>query len=171
MPRRFVHDVDLTVPAEVIYRDFTNLDYWEGLVDFYRENSTTTEIAHFSSDENGTDISFAHKLSSADLPAAARSVVKGMFVVTRIQHFDPFDHITNQALGRYEADVPTVPVEISGEYVLAETATGSRMRLQASCGVRVPIIGGGIETLLVSGLRTLFSKEGEFTADWIASHH
>jgi hypothetical protein len=34
----------------------------------------------------------------------------------------------------------------------------------------VPLIGGQIEGLLVNGLRTLFAKEGEFTADWIDSH-
>jgi hypothetical protein len=34
----------------------------------------------------------------------------------------------------------------------------------------VPIIGGQIEQLLTNGLRILFAKEGEFTADWIDSH-
>jgi len=44
------------------------------------------------------------------------------------------------------------------------------MRLETLCTARVPIIGGQIEQLLANGLRTLFSKEGEFTADWISRH-
>jgi hypothetical protein len=44
------------------------------------------------------------------------------------------------------------------------------MSLDTLCTARVPIIGGQIEQLLVNGLRMLFTKEGEFTADWIGSH-
>lgn len=169
MPRRMAFDVDVVVPAAVMYSYFTTEKYWEDLVGFYRENKTRTEIAHFSSDDTGTDISFAHILSAADLPAIARPVLPGTFTITREQHFEPFDEAANQALGRYRAEVPA-PVDVTGDYVLADTEHGSRMRLETACRARVPIIGGQIEGLLVNGLKTLFSREGEFTADWVAAH-
>ena len=67
--------------------------------------------------------------------------------------------------------MPVAPVDIRGEYLLADTETGSRMRLQTECTVRAPLIGGQIEQLVLGGLQTLFANEGEFTADWIAGHH
>ena len=42
--------------------------------------------------------------------------------------------------------------------------------METVCRARVPIIGGQIEQLLMNGLQTLFSREGEFTADWVARH-
>lgn len=169
MSRRMVYDVDVVVPAAEMYRNFTGIGYWEDLVEHYRENAARTEITHFSSDDTGTDVVFSHILSAADLPAIARPVLPGTFVITREQHFEPFHADTNQARGRYRAEIPA-PVEVSGDYALVDTEAGSRMRLETVCRARIPIIGGQIEQLLVGGLKTLFSREGEFTADWIARH-
>ena len=185
MPKKLVYDVDVDVPAGVMYRHFTTIGYWEDLVEHYRANNTRTEIAHFRSDENGTDIAFAHIISGADLPALARPVFPGTFVVTREQHFDPFVEQTNRADGRYRAIVPHVPVDVEGDYTISDRAladrgaadrgaadpgTGSRMRLQTRCTARVPLIGGQIEGMILGGLKGLFAGEGEFTADWIAAH-
>ena len=170
MPRSMVYDVDVAVPAAVMYRNFTGIDYWQDLVAFYRDNGARTEIAHFATDASGTDVSFSHIMSAQDLPSIARSVVPASFAVTRVQHFDPFSAATNRATGHYRAEVPVAPVEVTGDYVLADTATGSQMRLETRCHARVPIIGGQIERLLTNGLRMMFASEGEFTADWIDSH-
>lgn len=170
MPRRTVFDIDVGVGSDVFYRDFTTIDYWQDLVAHYRSNSFRTEIAHFGSDETGTDVVFTHIMSAEDLPAIARAGVPATFIVRREQHFDPFDHVGRRAAGHFRAEVP-VPVDISGHYVLADTDGGSRMRLEARCTVRVPVIGGQIEQLVLTGLRGLFAREGEFTADWVAGHH
>lgn len=170
MPRNMIFDIDVEIPAAEMYRLFTTVDYWQDLVTFYRENAARTEIAHFSSDETGTDVSFTHIMSGDDLPAIARPVVPGTFIVTREQHFEPFHLATNQASGRYRAHIPA-PVELTGEYVLADTDGGSRMRLETVCQVRVPLIGGQIEQLVMGGLKMLFTEEGRFTTDWVAGHH
>lgn len=170
MPRSMVFDIDVGVPAATMYGLFTKVDYWQDLVGFYLSHSARTEIAHFSSDETGTDVSFTHILSADDLPAIARPVVPGTFVVTREQHFEPFDAPTNRALGSYRAHIPA-PVELTGDYTLADTERGSRMRLESTCRVKVPLIGGQIEQLVMGGLKLLLAEEGEFTADWIAGHH
>lgn len=171
MTKRMAFDVDVGVPAAVMYRDFTTIKYWEDLVVRYREEAAHTEIAHFSSDDSGTRVAFAHILTATDLPAIVRPVLPGTFVVTREQHFDPFDEVGGLATGHYRATVPHVPVDIQGDYTLTDTATGSRMRLETRCSARVPLIGGQIEGLLIGGLKGLFANEGEFTAMWIAAHH
>jgi len=170
MPRSMVYNVDVDVPAAVMYRNFTAIDYWQDLVSFYEQNAARTEIAHFSTDDTGTDVSFSHILSAQDLPPIARPVLPGTFVITREQHFEPFHEATNRAFGRYCAQIPTVPVEVTGTYILQDTEYGSQMSLDTLCTARVPIIGGQIEQLLANGLRTLFAREGEFTTDWIGSH-
>lgn len=169
MPRSMVFDIDVEVPAARMYSLFTKVDYWQDLVSFYLSHSARTEIAHFSSDESGTDVSFAHIMTAADLPPIARPVLPGTFTVTREQHFEPFDTLTNQALGRYRAHIPA-PVELTGVYTLSDTEHGSRMRLESTCRVKAPLIGGQIEQFVMGGLKLLFAEEGEFTADWVAGN-
>lgn len=165
-----VFDIDVDVAAADMYRDFTTISYWEDLVVFYREHmGSRTEIAHFSTDADGTDVSFSHILSAKDFPAIVGKVVPGTFVVTREQHFEPFDAGANQVTGRYRALVPA-PVEVTGDYLLHDTDRGSRMRLQSTCRARVPLLGGQIEQLMVSGLKVLFTEEGKFTAEWLNRH-
>ncbi len=169
MPRQMVYDVDVEIPAAAMYRNITAIDYWQDLVDFYRDDAVRAEIAHFSSDSSGTDIAFAHTLSPDSLPAVARGVLPETLAVTREQHFEPFTEATNEARGRYRARIPA-PAEVSGDYLLRDVEQGSRMTLTTVCHVWVPIIGGQIELLLANGLKTLFAKEGEFTADWVRHH-
>lgn len=169
MPRNLVFDVDVEVSAARMYDYFTKVGYWEDLVGFYRDNGSQTEIAHFSSDDTGTDVTFTHIMTAQDLPPIARRAVPGTFIVKREQHFDPFDESANRAVGRFTGQVPA-PLDLSGDYVLHDTDRGSRMRLTTTCRVRVPIIGGQIEHLVVGGLKMLFSHEGEFTAEWVAGH-
>ena len=169
MPRSLVYDVDVDVPAAEMYSYFTTVGYWEDLVGFYRDGGAHTEIARFSSDETGTDVAFKHIMTAQDLPAIARSALPGSFVVTRELHFVLFHAPTNRATGRFRALIPA-PVEVTGDYTLHDTDRGSRMRLDSACRVRVPLIGGQIEQLVVSGLKTLFAREGEYTTEWIARH-
>ncbi len=171
MPRSMLYTVDVGVPTEALYRDLTTIAYWEDLVEKYRQDATRTEIGHFSTGDTGTDVSFVHILTAADLPAVARPVVPGTFVVTREQHFDPFEADAGQAIGRYRALVPTVPVEIEGDYVLRSTPGGSQMEIETRCSVRVPIIGKQIESVILGGLKSLFANEGEYTAAWVTAHH
>lgn len=60
MARHMAYTVDVGVPTELLYRDLTTIDYWEALVEAYRENSARTEIAHFATGPGGTDVVFAH---------------------------------------------------------------------------------------------------------------
>lgn len=170
MSRRMSYVVRIDKPAPAVYQDFTTINYWEDLAEFYRDHSLETEIIRFDTDATGTDIAFTHTVSAQDLPAVARPVVQGRFTVTRHQHFDPLDHAGACAAGHYSAVIPKTPVEISGEYVLSDTVTGSQLELQTVCRVKVPIIGGQIEQWTLDGLRTLFATEGEFTAEWLAGH-
>ena len=174
MAQRMSYVVRVGKPAAAVYQDFTTISYWEDLVSFYRENSVRTEIERFSTDASGTDIAFSHTISAQDLPAIARPVVPGSFTITRQQHFDPLDATAGRAAGHYSADIPRAPVEISGDYVLSDIGptsdSASQLELRTLCRVKVPIIGGQIEYFVVNGLKTLFSTEGDFTAEWVAGH-
>lgn len=166
-----VHTISIDAPPEKIYQDFTSRDYWQTLMDAYRRVSPQSEVISFTSDGSGTDIVFNHVMPRSDLPPIARSVMPVDMVITREQHFDPYDHAKNRAKGTYSASVHRGPGRLGGQYFLTETDTGSTLRFASVCKVSIPLVGGALEDLILKSIRYLFDAEEAFTADWIANHH
>jgi Protein of unknown function (DUF2505) len=165
------YTVAFDAPAEKIYQDFTSREYWQTLMDGYRLHVPESEITSFSSGEQGTDIVFTQHLPRHYLPPIARTVVPVDMIITRTQHFDPFDHANSRAKGDYAASVAHAPGHLRGQYFLTETDTGSKMRLTSECKVYIPLVGWKLEELILHHMKELFAAEEAFTADWIAKHH
>lgn len=165
------YTIAFDAPAEKIYQDFTNQQYWQTLMEAYRFLTPQSEITKYTSTERGTDIVFIQKLPREYLPPIARDFVPVDMVITRTQHFDPYDHVRNRAKGTYGASIPHGPGHFGGHYFLVDTATGSTLRLASICKVNIPFVGGVLEDLILHHIKALFDAEEAFTADWIAKHH
>lgn len=161
------HVVSFDAPAERIYADFTSRSYWDTLMSAYGWLTPHSEITEFRSDDSGTDIVFKQTMPRSELPPIARSVMPVDMVVTREQHFDPFDPHTKRADGTYRATVPAGPGHFAGTYHLTETPSGSQLRLVSVCKVRIPLVGGTLEQLILSNITQLFDAEGAFMSDWV----
>ena len=171
MARRMDYRIAFGAPAEKIYSDFTSRDYWETLMDAYRFLTPQSEITTFESNGSGTDIVFKQNLPRMYLPAIARSVIPADMIITREQHFDPYDHVDKRGTGSYRASIPRGPGHFGGKYFLTETDAGSELRLVSVCKVYIPLVGGALEDLILHHIKQLFDAEEAFTADWIAKHH
>ncbi|MCT7658558.1 DUF2505 domain-containing protein [Mycobacterium deserti] len=170
MARRMDHTITFDAPVEKMYQDLTSRDYWQTLIEVYQQ-FTPSAITSFTSSENGTDIVFVQELPWSELPSIARAVIPSDMVITRKQHFDPYDHANNCAEGTYSAAIPKGPGRFGGRYFLTETDTGSQLRLASECKVWIPLVGGALEDLILHHIRYLFDGEEAFAADWIAKHH
>lgn len=171
MSRRSDYAVSFAVPAGKIYQDFTDREYWEALMATYRAMSQISDLTHFSDGASGTDIVFRQVFPRDELPPVARAVMPVDMVITREQHFDPFDTATNTAHGTYKASIPAGLGHFHGRYHLSDTETGSRLKLASECKVKIPLVGGTLEQLILSNITQLFDAEGAFMADWVAEHH
>lgn len=165
MGRRSEHVVEFDVPAEQIHAQFTSEEYWQALTEVYRGLNTRTDLTRFRSDARGTDIALRQVIPRDDLPPVARKAVPVDLVLTREQHFDPFD---DGALGTFAASMPRAPGRLDGRYELSDTAAGSRLLVRSHCKVSIPLVGGTIEDLILTGIRQLFDGERDFTARWLA---
>jgi hypothetical protein len=165
------YTINFDAPAEKIYQDFTSREYWETLMDAYRFLTPQSEITRYTSGESGTDIVFKQNLPRMYLPPIARSAVPVDMIITREQHFDPYDHANKRGRGSYRASIPRGPGHFGGHYFLTETDSGSRLRLTSVCKVYIPLIGGALEDLILHHIKQLFDAEEAFTSDWITKHH
>ncbi|WP_099025643.1 DUF2505 domain-containing protein [Mycolicibacterium palauense] len=171
MSRRLDYTVDFAAPAEKIHQDFTSRQYWDTLMDAYGWLIPLSKVDRFTCDEDGTTIVVRQNLPRDYLPTVARSVMPVDMIITREQHFAPFDQTAGTATGGFRATVPGGPGYFRGHYLLADTPTGSRLRLSTTCKVRIPFVGGVLEQLILSHIPLLFDAEEAFTADWITKHH
>jgi hypothetical protein len=165
------YTIAFDAPAEKVYQDFTSREYWQSLMDVYRVHVPQSGVTSYSTGEHGTDVVFVQCLPRSELPPIARAVVPVDMVITRTQHFDPFDHAESSATGSYSATVTHAPGHLEGQYLLSETDTGATMRLSTVCKVNVPLVGGKLEDLILHHIKGLFDNEAAFTADWIREHH
>ncbi len=171
MARRMDYKIAFAAPAEKIYQDFTSRAYWETLMDAYRFLTPQSEITKFTSTDSGIDVVFKQNLPRMYLPPIARTVMPVDMIITRQQHFDPYDHANKRGTGTYGAGIPHGPGHFGGKYFLTETDTGSELRLASVCKVFIPLVGGALEDLILHHIKQLFDAEEAFTADWIAKHH
>ncbi len=165
------YTVSFDASAQQVYTNFTSRKYWDTLMGAYSWLTSRSEITQFCSDESGTDIVFTQLLPRSELPPIARSVVPVDMVITREQHFDPFDAAGNRGQGSYRATVPHGAGKFGGHYFISETPTGSQIRLASECKVHIPLIGGTLEQLILSNITMLFDAEGAFMSDWVARRH
>lgn len=168
MARRMEHTVAFAAPASHIHAQFTSEDYWRSLAEVYRGLNARTELTLFRSDERGTDIALRQVMPRDDLPPVARRVMPVDLVITREQHFAPFDDGAERAHGTFAASMPRAPGRLDGRYELSGTPAGSSLRVRSYCKVSVPLVGGTLEDLILTNMRKLFDGERRFTAEWVA---
>jgi Protein of unknown function (DUF2505) len=171
MSRRLDYTVKFDAPAEKIYQNFVSRQYWETLMAAYQSVTPRSEITRFHCGDDGTSIVFTQTLPRAYLPPIARTVMPVDMVITREQHFEPYDRRKKCASGRYAASIPAGPGHFGGRYTLTETHAGSALKLASVCKVHIPFIGGKLEDLILTNIALLFEAEAAFTADWICQHH
>ena len=162
------HTVVFDAPAAHINEQFTSEDYWRALTEVYRALNPCTELTLFRSDARGTDIALRQVMPRDDLPPIARKVMPVDLVITREQHFDPFDDAAARADGTFTAVMPRAPGRLDGRLELADTSIGSRLLVYSSCKVSIPLVGGTLEDLILTNMRTLFDGERRFTAERIS---
>lgn len=96
------------------------------------------------------------------LPSVARSVMRGDLVVERTETW------TTALTGTTSARVTGVPGEIAATHTLTDTDTGCLWRTEGTARVKVPLVGGKIETVIAEQVTRLLAAEAAFTADWLA---
>lgn len=102
------------------------------------------------------------------LPQAARALHKGDLVVHR-------DHAFRVAgdgyTGHVTVSVDGIPGEITARAELTPVGDGAVQRITGEATVRVPLVGGKLESVIAEQVTKLLRKEAEFTERWLAGEH
>lgn len=120
-------------------------------------------------DGDGGQYTIRHGVDQAMLPPVVGSLVSGNLVIQRTES------LRRSGPGRYAGDVgvqiPGTPASASGSLQLHDVAGGSELLVRADVTVRIPFVGGRIESVIADQVLQLLVAETEFTLEWLAGKH
>ncbi|CAM5733571.1 hypothetical protein MAUB1S_03494 [Mycolicibacterium aubagnense] len=149
-----------------VHSAFCSKDYWlDRLAEARADESSLDSFAR--DDRGGTDVTTTQTVRAAGLPAVVTQFHLGDLSLVREEHWGPLTD--GRAVGTVRSRVPGTPATITGTGVLTPTESGARLDFSALVEVRIPLIGGKLETMLGQQLRYLIELEQKFTTSWIAA--
>ena len=100
------------------------------------------------------------------VPAVVEPLLSGMLVIERTEEW----RLTpGRCDGRVQVSVSGTPISADGTMtVTPEEPGGSRLTVDLAITAAVPLLGGGIESAVVSGIRGLTGTEHDRISRWLA---
>lgn len=171
MPRSFDIATDYPTGVGQVYKALSDEHYWRSrLADSGAHEATLERLA--VSDE-GIDVVTVQSLGAHQLPALVSQFHRGDLVIRREETWTPL--ADDRAGARIIGSIAGAPVALTGSAELKPekgSAKGNaRMAFHATVEVRVPLVGGKLESFIGNQLIELIKAEQRFTTGWIAEHH
>ncbi len=157
-------------PADVeqVHKAFCTERYWRARLDsFGADDATLDELT--VTDDGYVDVITSHVLRAEGLPALVSQFHHGDLRIRREEHWQPVRD--GQSTGTVGGVIVGAPVSLDGSGVLARAGSGSQLSVVLSVDVKVPLVGGKIESLIGGQLVDLLTAEQRFTTVWIAENN
>ncbi|SES24338.1 DUF2505 domain-containing protein [Actinokineospora terrae] len=157
MTSRIEHRAAFTIPAATVHARLVDRAFLEARLRAIGGKNATL-VDHEIIGET-VRYRLRQGIDSAKLPSAVRNVFNGDLVVERTETWHPD---APGFTGTTKATVAGVPAEINGTYTLTITPSGCELRTAAEVKVRIPLIGGKIESVIATHVRDLLAAEAAF---------
>lgn len=154
--------------VEQVHQAFSDEQYW--LARLADSGADDYSLDSMTVDANGIDVVTTQTLRADRLPGVVTQFHRGDLSFVREETWTPV--LGGQATATVKGSITDAPATLSGTTVLAPTKSGggSRLEFKATVEVRVPLVGGKIETFIGSQLVELLIAEQRFTTVWITEN-
>ncbi|MDT5086288.1 MAG: hypothetical protein QOJ61_3331 [Mycobacterium sp.] len=167
MPSSFDVSVDSPASVEQILAAFGVADYWQARLGALDDGAGTLDVLTVGAD-NTVDVGFTVSLLRDRLPE----------VITRFQrselalvHHQKWSRLRGDRVrGEVRVDVSGAPVTALGQALLAPAQYGSRLTMTTTVAVKIPVVGGAIESAIASRVGEDINKYHHFTGEWITEN-
>jgi Protein of unknown function (DUF2505) len=171
MPRSFDLSADYDGSVDDVHRAFTDEDYWRARLAGSGVDVATLESMRVGGEAGGEDtveVVTLQVIRSHKLPGMVTQLHSGDLCIRREETWGPVTG--GAATGSVVGSIVDAPVNLTGTVVLEpiDATGGTRLTFRATVQVRVPIIGGKLESIIGTRLAELVAAEQRFTTEWIA---
>lgn len=164
MPRSFDMSVEYEGSVEQVHQAFSDEQYWLArLAEAGPGDSTLDSLEAL--DDGSVVIATTLVLPREFLPAVATQFLSGDMHISRRETWAPVSD--GSASGSVDCAIVGAPATMRGTSTLAPNGGGARMDLHATVEVRIPLVGGKLESFIGSQLTNLLIEEQRFTTAWL----
>jgi hypothetical protein len=164
MPRSFDMAAEYEGTVDQVHQAFRDEGYWQERL--ARSGADEATLDSMTDDgEGGVDVITTQTLRSDRLPGVVAQFHHGDLSFVREETWTAVTD--GQASAVVKGSIPGAPATLTGTAVLTATDSGSRMEFKATVEVRIPLVGGKVESFIGSQLVDLLIAEQRFTSAWI----
>jgi Protein of unknown function (DUF2505) len=167
MPRTLQLEVESPCSVEQFHSAFSDEGYWLARLAASDMGTATLDSLTIGAD-GSVKVATTFGLVRDRLPKLVAQLSRGDLALVHNETWLPIG--ANGARGELSAAVPGVPLSANGSVTLAQAAIGSRLKLTGAVELKVPVIGGAIETFIATQLRNGVKDMQTFTTEWITGN-
>lgn len=152
--------------VEQVHRAFRDDQYWlsrladSGADDYSLDSMTISD--------GGVDVVTTQTLRADRLPGVVTQFHRGDLSFVREETWTPIRD--GKATATVKGSITGAPATLVGTAVLAPANSGSRLQIEATVEVNIPLVGGKIENFIGGQLVDLLIAEQRFTTVWITEN-
>jgi Protein of unknown function (DUF2505) len=167
MPRSFDMSADYDGTVEQVHRAFADEQYWLARLADSGADDATLDSMDLRPD-GGIAVATTQVLRRDRLPGIVTQFHKGDLRIGRREIWSPVDG--DKSTAHVTGDISGAPVTLGGDAALTAKGDGARLAFHGTVEVRVPLVGGKIESFVSSQLVDLLIAEQRFTTRWLTEN-
>lgn len=156
--------VEYESSVERVHRAFSDEQYWLARLADATIGTTLLDSIHVH-DDGSVAVTSTLVLPREFLPAVAAQFHSGDMRIERRETWNPV--ADGQASGMIDCSIVGAPATMTGKADLSPAGAGSRLNLHATVEVRIPLVGGKLESFIGGQLTNLLIEEQRFTTTWL----
>jgi hypothetical protein len=158
-------DYDGTV--EMVHQTLADEHYWLArLADSGADDAVLDSLV--VSPDGSIAVATTQLLRRDRLPGIVTQFHKADLRIERRENWSPVTG--GRATATVTGNIPGAPVKLDADAVLAAKGRGAQLSFRGTVEVRVPLVGGKIESFVSNQLVALLIAEQRFTALWLAEN-
>ncbi|CAM2983910.1 DUF2505 domain-containing protein [Prescottella defluvii] len=165
MARHIEHSAQYPQPVATVHAALTDEGYWQArLREVGGPGATLDEI---TVGDGTIDVAMTQSVPAEHLPAVVTKIRPGDLIITRTESWGALQG--DRAVGTFSAQVEGAPGELRGTMTLTSDGTGSLLVMDGEVEVKMPLIGGKIESVIAGQVLELLDAEEDFTGQWTSA--
>lgn len=146
-----------------VHGAFADEAYW--LERLAKSGCDDASLDTLTNDAGGLTIATTQTVRFNRLPGFVSQLHAGDLTLIREEIWSPIRD--GGARGTIKGAVPGAPVRVTGTARMSTIATGARVDVRAVVEVRIPLVGGKVESFIGGQLAEMVRLEEQFTSTWI----
>ncbi len=161
---------DYVVTVEEVFRAFSEEQYWLARLADSGADVTTLDSMQLggpSGDDGTIDVVTTQVLRAHRLPGIVTQFHRGDLRIRREERWEPITD--GSATATVTGSILDSPASLTGTATLEPVTEsgGARLKFRATVEVRIPLVGGKLESFIGNQLVELLIREQRFTTTWI----